>query len=410
MQSLDYIRRWRGELQDRGWWHSFELPGGGRIDGVNELDALKRRLAQFPIPADLRGKRVLDIGAWDGWFSFEMEKRGAEVVAIDRIENPRFEEIRALMRSHVDYRELDVYDLDPRRIGTFDIVLFLGVLYHVKHPLLALERVCAVTRELAVVESFVLRDESDRNLLEFFEYDEFGGQFDNWFAPTPKTLTALCRAAGFARVELNNVQDYGAAVACHRKWDRLRSAAGCRLLAAVHAENFGVNFRSDRDDYVACCVEGEPPPQPSVGEFGVHPIFSGPSESGCWQLNFKLPPGLPPGWHPVRVGDSNAVEIAVDVPLDAAALEIASACDGVTWEPGRVSLARGFLSLWVRGLPRNADVHNVKVRVDGVRQFVTYIGTDGQVNIRIAGVQPGRRPVRLECGGVSSAVAVDVMP
>jgi tRNA (mo5U34)-methyltransferase len=405
VDPFSYVRHWRGEFAGKGWWHSFELPDGSRIDGVSDLAAQQRRIAQFPIPDDLRGKRVLDIGAWDGWFSFEMERRGAEVVAIDRWENPRFYEIRRLLNSKVDYRELDVYDLHPDRIGTFDIVLFMGVLYHVKHPLLALERVCSVCTDMAIVESFVLKDQTERNLLEFFEYDEFGGQFDNWFGPTPGCLTALCRTAGFARVELNNVQDYGAAVTCYRKWDALRPAGNCKLLAAVHAENFGVNFRSDRDDYVACCVEGEPPPQPTVGDFGVHPIFNGPSEAGYWQVNFKLPPGLPPGWHPVRVGASNAVEIAVDVPLEVAGLEIVSVCDGVTWEKSRVSLEGGHLSVWIKGLPRNADVRNVKAYVGGERQQVTYVGRDGQVNVRVAGVEAGMREVHVACGGVESNAA-----
>jgi tRNA (mo5U34)-methyltransferase len=402
MDPFSYVRHWRGEFADKGWWHSFELPDGSRIDGVSDLAAQKRRIAQFPIPQDLRGKRVLDVGAWDGWFSFEMERRGAEVVAIDRWENPRFYEIRSLLNSRVDYRELDVYDLHPDRIGTFDIVLFMGVLYHVKHPLLALERVCSVCTDMAIVESFVLHDQTDRNLLEFFEYDEFGGQFDNWFGPTPSCLTALCRTAGFARVELNNVQDYGAAVTCYRKWDTVQPTTA-KLLAAVHAENFGINFRSDRDDYVACCVEGEPPPQPTVADFGVQPIFNGPSEAGYWQVNFKLPPGLRPGWHPVRVGQSNAVEIAVDVPLEIGALEIASVCDGVTWERGRVS--SGHLSVWVKGLPRNADVRNVRVSVDGARQRVMYVGRDGQVNVKVAGLAPGRHEVRVQCGGTEAAPA-----
>jgi hypothetical protein len=255
---------------------------------------------------------------------------------------------------------------------------------------------------MAIVESYVLKDESDRNLLEFFVYDEFGGQFDNWFAPTPKTMTALCRTAGFARVELNNVHEYGATATCYRRWAAAPPAADCKLLAAVHAENFGVNFRSDRDDYVACCLEGEPAPQPVVGDFGVHPTFTGPTDTGYWQVNFKLPPGLRPGWHPVRVGGSNAVEIAVDVPLEVSSLKIASACDGVTWEPGRISLSRGHLSLWTEGLPRNADVRNVRVSVDGVRRRVTYVGRDGQVNVRLSGLGPGRAMLSVACAGVES--------
>ena len=60
---------WAKELATKGWYHSIELPGGV-TDGLITLERLKTRVAQMPIPEDLRGKRVLDIGAWDGWFSF----------------------------------------------------------------------------------------------------------------------------------------------------------------------------------------------------------------------------------------------------------------------------------------------------------------------------------------------------
>ena len=142
---FDRVRRWDKERAERGWWHSFELPDGTLIQGVCGVPSLKNRIEQFPIPQDLRGKRVLDIGAWDGWFSFEMERRGAEVLAIDNWDNPRFHQARAMLNSRVEYRQMDMYELTPERVGRFDIVLFLGVLYHLKHPLLALERVCALT-------------------------------------------------------------------------------------------------------------------------------------------------------------------------------------------------------------------------------------------------------------------------
>jgi tRNA (mo5U34)-methyltransferase len=401
MASWAYIGRWRDEFRERGWWHSFELPDGTAIRGVSDLEAQKRRLAQFPIPADLRGKRVLDVGAWDGWFTFEMERRGAEVVAIDRWENPRFWEMRRMLGSRAEYLEMDVYDLSPQRIGRFDIVLFLGVLYHLKHPLLALERVCSVTEDMAAVESYVLDEPGGRTLLEFFEHDEFGGQFDNWFAPSVSCLSALCRTAGFARVELNNVQDYGAAVSCYRKWSHPGPGGSCKLISAVHAENYGVNFRSDRDEYVGCRVEGEPG-LPEVGGYGTRPVYSGLTEGGYRQVNFRLPPGLAPGWHEVRLGSANAIEIAVDVPLEVHSLEIGSACDGVTWEKGRMSLANGFLSLWVRGLPRNADIHNVKAWIGGVRQQVYFVAPDGQINLRVSETNAGAQEVNVECGGVRS--------
>jgi 2-polyprenyl-3-methyl-5-hydroxy-6-metoxy-1,4-benzoquinol methylase len=74
------------ELAEKGWYHSFELPDGTLIDGVNPLSRLRERFARFPIPDDLSDKRVLDIGAWDGWFSFEAERHGAQVTSIDCVE------------------------------------------------------------------------------------------------------------------------------------------------------------------------------------------------------------------------------------------------------------------------------------------------------------------------------------
>ena len=99
------------ELAESGWYHSFELPDGTRFEGHNTLEILNRRYARFPLPADLHGKRVLDVGAWDGWFSFEAERHGAEVTAIDCVELPNFLHIHRALQSKVDYRILDFYEL-----------------------------------------------------------------------------------------------------------------------------------------------------------------------------------------------------------------------------------------------------------------------------------------------------------
>src|SRR5271165_6799306 len=98
---FDIVRYWNNQRTEKGWWHSFELPDGTRIDGVCALDGLRNRIAQFPIPEDLQGMRVLDIGTWDGWFAFEMERRGAEVIAIDNWDNPLFREMHARLKSRV---------------------------------------------------------------------------------------------------------------------------------------------------------------------------------------------------------------------------------------------------------------------------------------------------------------------
>jgi tRNA (mo5U34)-methyltransferase len=428
-----YVRDWNRRRAAIGWWHSFELPDGRLIEGVCDLEGLKNRIAQFPIPADLTGKRVLDVGAWDGWFSFEMERRGAEVLAIDCLENPRFHEMRDILGSSVDYRQIDIYDLTPDRVGRFDIVLFLGVLYHLKHPLLALERVCALTTDLAAVDSFILREEhcpgaevESRPIMEFYETDEFGGQTDNWVGPSLPCLEAFCRAAGFARVEIRGMLAHSACLACYRRWEPPPPAAsgGPELLAEAHAVNFGINFQSRCDEYV-CCPFAWPAShlelddvQPEVRGYGVRPLHLDRIDGDHWQATFKLPPGLDPGWHDVRLrtsgsGYSNSLRIAVDMPARTDRLIITGICDGVTWRPGEVALREGnsnFLSLWIDGLGENADCNNVRVRVGGKRQAIGYLSAPDargirQVNVRLSELEPGRYEVSADFGETESPAA-----
>src|SRR5277367_1901369 len=183
------IRRLSDELADLGWYHSIELPDGRVIPGLQTIEQLRERIARYPIPEDLTGKRVLDIGAWDGWFSFEMERRGASVLAVDSAKNTRLLEARAMLGSRIDYRIADICRLTAKDVGSFDIVLFLGVLYHLKHPLLALENICGMCRDMACIESFVTDDASESGQpaalpsMEFYETAELRGQLDNWCGP-----------------------------------------------------------------------------------------------------------------------------------------------------------------------------------------------------------------------------------
>jgi tRNA (mo5U34)-methyltransferase len=426
---FSYIREWDRIRRHTGWWHSFELPGGAKIEGVSALEFQKRRIAAFPIPENLRGKRVLDIGTWDGWFAFEMERRGAEVVAIDCWDNPRFREMHAILNSRVDYRRFDIYELTRDRIGKFDIALFMGVLYHLKHPLLALERVCALTTDFAAVESFILREEHrpktavERPLIEFYENDEMGGQTDNWCAPNLPCLLALCRTAGFARVEMREILEFSACVACHRAWlpPKFDAAPGPALLGAYHHRNFGINFESRFDEYLTCDFQSPVKSlrrddiRPEVDNFGVNPIRLEPNGPQRWYVQFKLPPGLDPGWHEVRIriGESrpsNAKRIVVDLAPDAGPVAIAGIADAHTWKPNELDLNAGdVVAIWVKGLPENADINNVKVSLGSAFPGSTLLtvdyvgpaeGSTRQVNARVPEPSPlGRVELRVETPG-----------
>jgi tRNA (mo5U34)-methyltransferase len=421
-----YGPEWNRKLTETGWWHSFDLPDGRVIQGVNSLESLRGRIGEFPIPQDLSGKRALDIGCWDGWFSFELERRGAEVVAIDVWDNPRFHEMRAIYNSRVDYRQMDVYELSPDTVGTFDVVIFMGVLYHLKHPLLALERVCSVTTDLAAVDSFILRDNFDLNaqpMLNFYETDEFEGQTDNWCAPNLACLAAMCRTAGFARVELRKIFPYSAGFACHRKWEPVKTGGPrVEILQAFHNTNYGVNCSWMRDDYLTCTFNTSESDlkagdvQPRVGGYGVRPITVT-NAGDFWQANFKTPPGLASGWYPVTMAvrggpESDPLRIAVDVPLpDDCELKIIGIRDGATWAGDQLDLKSGrVLCVWCEGFPDNADRNNVQVFLNGIKCSTVFVGPisgSWQVNVEVppsltTGLIAGEAELTLKLGRVAS--------
>ena len=435
MRAIDERRAvdFSKELAEKGWYHSFELPDGTVIEGFMTAAQQKRRYAQFPIPDNLRGKKLLDIGAWDGWFSFEAERHGADVTAIDCVELASFLDIHGRLGSKVAYRILDFYEIPDAGLGKFDIVFFLGVLYHIRHPLLALEIVCAMTRDVAIVDSFVTDPNnwqdhaSDIPTMEFYELDELGNQFNNWVGPTVACLLAMCRAAGFARVEFLGTGDHHAVVACHRKWEPVPAdPAGDppEILAIENARTNGINLSTRKsDEYLAAIFRtsrDRVTPEMlrlevdnGVDDFGAACLFAT-QEGDSWRATFYLPPGLDPGWHRVRLrfhdsGFGREFKLAVDLPLVIEQIDVKEVFDGVAWLKGEVHVGeRGFLSCWAGGLPENADRANVRAFLGNRRLEVSYVGdpnADGfrQINAVItADAAKGNCEFQIQCAGVSS--------
>jgi len=196
------------EVERIRWFHSIELAPGlvtpGHDDTRGRLDLLR-------IPDDLTGRTVLDVGAWDGFFSFEAERRGAaRVVAADSFAwdgsnwstKEGFELARRTLGSRVEDADVDVLDLDPSRLGVFDVVLFLGVLYHMRHPLLALEKVAAMTGELLIVETAVDCTWTRRPAAAFYPLHGLAADPTNWWGPNPEAVVGMLHAAGFDDVEV----------------------------------------------------------------------------------------------------------------------------------------------------------------------------------------------------------------
>lgn len=170
-------------------------------------------------------------GAWDGYWTFEALRRGAaQVVAIDdfsdylgslRQSDRRAWETFDACREIFGYNEaqcnrfdVSVYDARPEVLGTFDIIFFFGTLYHLRHPLLALDRLAALCAGDLYVESAVLDDYSpyqgglgkgyprQQMVMEFYPESQYGGNDSNWWVPTLFCLGQMVRSAGFDQVSI----------------------------------------------------------------------------------------------------------------------------------------------------------------------------------------------------------------
>ena len=196
------------------WYHRMEVAPGVWTPGVNDSQLV---LEALDLPDDLSGMRVLDIGTRDGFFAFECERRGAEVVAVDYLppEQTGFPVARDLLGSAVEFVQGNVYDLSQQRFGLFDLVLFLGVLYHLRDPMLALDRVGDVANGQVIVETQMIDDAlltesgefrrlvdldpelSRVPLMQFYPGAALNNDPTNVWAPNEACLRAMLVEAGF---------------------------------------------------------------------------------------------------------------------------------------------------------------------------------------------------------------------
>ncbi len=242
------------------WFHCIDLGNGITTktqslmgEPVNHPQDLWQTIKNF-LPAELEGKSVLDVGCNAGYNSFEVKRSGAaRVLGIDgqrqHVRQALF--ARKILGLDVEFRRLNVYELSAREIGQFDITLALGLIYHLKHLVLALEKLYEVTRELLLVETAILPSQSalasfaqplevDEMLLHPLAYVENPAgakeQVFNWFLPGVGALLALVKNVGFDKAELLEIKNDRAVVVCHKTTTQLRPEVRHHYLASLAIE------------------------------------------------------------------------------------------------------------------------------------------------------------------------------
>jgi SAM-dependent methyltransferase len=200
-----------------GWYHTLELAPGHTTEGMFDL---RDQVHQYGLPDRLDGKRALDVGTWDGFWAFELERRGAEVVSLDLDderdldwpprrrpktfpETPRgdgFRIAKEIYGSNVERVNMSIYHATPEEIGTFDIVFCGSVLIHLRDQLLALERIANLC-----TGTFISAEEYDRLAsLVPFHVSRYLADRDKavvYWLPGIRTWKRMLWTAGFDRIE-----------------------------------------------------------------------------------------------------------------------------------------------------------------------------------------------------------------
>jgi tRNA (mo5U34)-methyltransferase len=205
-----------------GWYHTIELSPGETTEGMFDLRPFVPR---YGLPDSLAGMRCLDVGTWDGFWAFEMERRGAEVVALelprisdrdfppavkrlirsqaDTSPGRRFELARRALGSKVELVRLAIYDIEPSRLGKFDFVHAGDVLVHLRDPVGGLAAICSVTSGQAHIADVIdpriaAGPGTDPNLAAYHG----GWDVTTWWVPSAQTLAQMALDAGFADVKV----------------------------------------------------------------------------------------------------------------------------------------------------------------------------------------------------------------
>lgn len=199
----------QAEVDAFRWHHQIDFGNGVMSKGNTKKDVLQAQANAYFKPG-IKGKSVIDIGCWDGFNSFEAERLGASrVLAVDHFawseecwgDRGAFALAKRGLNSSVDVRDISLEDTSVEAVGQFDIVLFLGVLYHLRNPLADLLRVSKIAKEMIVVETHLDALDYPRPAMVFYPTTELANDHTNWWGPNPDCVTAMLKDSGFSRVK-----------------------------------------------------------------------------------------------------------------------------------------------------------------------------------------------------------------
>src|SRR5262249_35619879 len=199
-----------------GWFHSLDLGNSLFTRGHCTLEALRRQVEWLHFP-DLRGQSFLDLGSWDGFYAFEAEQRGAaRVLATDWFcwhgpgwgNKQGFLLARQILGSKVEDMDIDIMDVCPERVGLFAVVLFSGMLYHMRDPIKALQNAASVCKKHLIVETAVGMEHLEDPVMAYLPRVN-GNEQSNYWRPNPALVNLWLKELGFKKIEHRVPSDRG---------------------------------------------------------------------------------------------------------------------------------------------------------------------------------------------------------
>jgi tRNA (mo5U34)-methyltransferase len=345
----------REEIQARlerlgPWFHCIDLGGGLQTKTASAIGEPVEHprptweKVRACLPEDFAGRSVLDVGCNAGFYSIELKRRGAaRVLGVDSQRNLIRQAgfVRDVLGLDIEYRRASVYELDPRDTGQFDVTLALGLVYHCKHLVLALERLFAVTRELLVLETAIYPPEMSpgtftyevgglRPLLHPLAYVENAPDAKeaiyNWFLPSVEALRALLKNIGFDEVEVfPATQSDRTILACRKREPYPDSRAISYLAASLAVEEgparcrrgevLSFRVRAGNTGLARWLREGEAETDRGAVHLVAHVFGDGDEPLSWYHAGAYLPGDVAPG-------ESVSIEIAMRAPEESGRYEL----------------------------------------------------------------------------------------